>query len=50
MLEGKLAGYRILYREQVEQGEKIFRCDFAEHRSIVYQLFQKLLLEELSEQ
>jgi mRNA-degrading endonuclease RelE of RelBE toxin-antitoxin system len=58
ILEGRLAdyhrlrvaSYRVLYREQVEQGEKIFRCDFAEHRSVVYQLFQKLLLEELSKQ
>lgn len=56
ILEGKLAdycrlrvaGYRILYREKIEQGERIFRCDFAERRNVVYQLFQQMLLEELS--
>ena len=58
ILEGKLAdycrlrvaGYRVLYRELTVRGEQIFYCDFAERRSVVYQLFQSILLEELSKQ
>ena len=58
ILEGKLAdyhrlrvaGYRVLYRELPVRGERIFYCDFAERRSVVYQLFQKLLLDQFSRQ
>ena len=57
-LEGRLTGYcrlrvasyRVLYRELMVRGERVFRCDFAERRSVVYELFQQLLLEELSKQ
>ena len=58
ILEGKLAdyhrlrvaGYRVLYRELTVRGERIFYCDFAERRSVVYQLFQQMLVEALSRQ
>jgi mRNA-degrading endonuclease RelE of RelBE toxin-antitoxin system len=58
VLEGKLAGYhrlrvgsyRVLYRELILRGERIFLCDFAERRSVVYKIFQQMLLEALSKQ
>ncbi|MGH7976220.1 MAG: type II toxin-antitoxin system RelE family toxin [Limisphaerales bacterium] len=58
LVEGNLAGYhrlrvanhRVIYREQSVAGTRVVFCLFAEHRSVVYQLFQKLLLEELSRQ
>ena len=54
-LEGKLqnylrlrvAGYRIIYRERVEQGWRILDCVYAENRAIVYELFLRLLSEGL---
>lgn len=57
-LEGKLSGYhrlrvtsyRVLYRELRLEGDRVFLCDFAERRSVVYEIFQQLLLAELSKQ
>jgi mRNA-degrading endonuclease RelE of RelBE toxin-antitoxin system len=56
ILEGRLAGYhrlrvanhRVIYREQFVSGARVIFCLFAEHRSVVYKMFQQLLLEELS--
>jgi len=56
VLEGKLAGYhrlrvashRVIYREQFVYGARVIFCIFAEHRSIVYELFQQMLLKELA--
>jgi mRNA-degrading endonuclease RelE of RelBE toxin-antitoxin system len=58
VLEGKLAGYhrlrvsnhRVIYREQFIYGARVIFCIFAEHRSVVYKIFQQMLLEELSKQ
>jgi mRNA-degrading endonuclease RelE of RelBE toxin-antitoxin system len=57
LLEGKLAGYhrlrvagyRVIYREQPVGGARVIFCIFAERRSIVYELFQQMLLKELSQ-
>jgi mRNA-degrading endonuclease RelE of RelBE toxin-antitoxin system len=46
----RLAGYRVLYRELMLEGERGFLCDFAERRSVVYDIFQQMLLEALSKQ
>ena len=56
VLEGKLtgyqrlrvAGYRVIYREQPVSGTRVIFCIFAERRSVVYELFQQMLLEELA--
>ena len=56
VLEGKLAGYhrlrvsnhRVIYREQPVAGARVIFCIFAEHRSIVYELFQQMLPKELA--
>ena len=55
-LEGKLAGwqrlrvlsYRVLYKETTERGTRIINCVYVNHRSIVYELFQQLLADELA--
>jgi mRNA-degrading endonuclease RelE of RelBE toxin-antitoxin system len=55
VLEGRLtgyqrlrvAGYRVIYREQPVGGTRVIFCIFAERRSVVYELFQQMLLEEL---
>lgn len=52
-LEGKLAGYsrlrvaghRVVFNERSENGERIVDCVFAEKRSLVYDLFIRLLSE-----
>jgi|SRR5262252_2669244 len=56
-LEGKLegysrlrvAGYRVIFNERAERGERIVDCIFAEKRSLVYELFVRLLSEGLGE-
>jgi hypothetical protein len=45
-----VSGYRVLYREVMLEGEWVFLCDFAEHRNVVYEIFQQMLLEKLSEE
>ncbi len=55
-LEGKLAGCnrlrvsscRVLYKETAERGVRIINCVYANHRSVVYELFQQLLADELA--
>jgi mRNA-degrading endonuclease RelE of RelBE toxin-antitoxin system len=55
-LEGKLAGwhrlrvssYRVLYKETAEGGVRILNCIYANHRSVVYEMFQQLLVDELA--
>lgn len=58
LLEGRLIGYhrlrvanhRVIYREQSVAGARVIFCIFAEHRSVVYKIFQQMLLKELSKQ
>jgi mRNA-degrading endonuclease RelE of RelBE toxin-antitoxin system len=53
-LEGRLSGYRrlrvggfrILYAESVKDGVRTFDCLFAERRSLVYELFEQIVIEE----
>src|SRR5439155_23009135 len=55
-LEGKLAGwhrlrvsaYRVLYKETAEHGIRVLNSVYAKHRSVVYELFQHLLSDELA--
>jgi mRNA-degrading endonuclease RelE of RelBE toxin-antitoxin system len=54
-LEGKLqghlrlrvAGYRLIYRERVVTGKRVLECIYAENRSVIYELFLRLLTEGL---
>ncbi len=49
-LDGELEGYhrlrvrsyRIIYRYDLRKNERIIRCDFAEHRSVLYETFLNL--------
>ena len=55
-LEGRLAGYRrlrvaeyrVIYVAAMEAGSPVIRCLFAERRSVIYEVFEKILLDELS--
>ena len=50
-LEGKLAGwcrlrvmsYRVIFRYEMEGGERVARCVFAQRRELVYELFAEAL-------
>ena len=44
----RVAGYRVIYRENAAGGERIRLCVFVERRGVVYELFQQMLLEELA--
>jgi mRNA-degrading endonuclease RelE of RelBE toxin-antitoxin system len=56
LLEGKLTGwhrlrvtaYRVLYKETAEIGVRVINCVYANHRSVVYEMFAQLLADELS--
>ena len=49
-LDGELEGYhrlrvrsyRIIFRYDLRKNERIIRCDFAEHRGVVYETFLNL--------
>ncbi len=49
-LDGELEGYhrlrvrnyRIIFRYDVRKNERVIRCDFAEHRGVVYEMFLNL--------
>src|ERR1051325_10088218 len=43
----RVTGYRVIYKERFEKGERIIDCVFAENRPVVYELFIKLLSEGL---
>jgi mRNA-degrading endonuclease RelE of RelBE toxin-antitoxin system len=44
----RLAGYRVIFREKADSGERILDCVFAEKRAVVYELFIKLVSEGLA--
>ena len=43
----RVAGHRVLFNERSAHGERIIDCVFAEKRSVVYELFVRLLSESL---
>ena len=54
-LEGNLAGYcrlgvtgyRVIYQERAERGVRVIDCVFAEHRALVYEIFTRILSEQV---
>jgi mRNA-degrading endonuclease RelE of RelBE toxin-antitoxin system len=52
-LEGELEGYcrlrihsyRVIFRYDHRKNERIIRCDFAEHRGVVYETFLRLFAD-----
>jgi mRNA-degrading endonuclease RelE of RelBE toxin-antitoxin system len=43
----RISGHRVIFAERAERGERIIDCVFAEKRSVVYELFLRLLSEGL---
>jgi len=41
----RIAGHRVIFRESAKRGERLIECIFAEKRSLVYDLFIRLLAE-----
>ncbi len=41
----RVGDYRVVFRYRVDRGRRIIRCIYAERRSIVYQVFERLLTE-----
>ena len=41
-----IAGYRVIFIERAERGERIVDCVFAERRALVYEIFVHLLTEQ----
>jgi mRNA interferase RelE/StbE len=49
-LDGELEGYyrlrvrnyRVIFRYDLSKNERVIRCDFAEHRGVVYEMFLNL--------
>jgi len=56
-LEGRLAGfwrmraggYRIIFADSVQGGNRTFDCLFAERRPLVYELFEQIVTEQALE-
>ena len=44
----RVAGHRVIYREQPVGGARVIFCIFAGRRSVVYELFQQMLPKELA--
>jgi mRNA-degrading endonuclease RelE of RelBE toxin-antitoxin system len=42
----RVAGYRVIFEDSVKSGIRTFDCLFAERRSIVYELFEQILVEQ----
>ena len=55
LLEGKLGGwhrlrvggYRVVYKETAQSGTRVVNCVYANHRSVVYEMFAELLADQL---
>lgn len=56
-LEGNLAGYcrlsvrgyRVIFKERTERGVRVLDCLFAERRALVYEIFARLLADQVVE-
>jgi len=54
-LEGDLAGwirlrvasYRVVFRYVMERGQRIARCEFAERRAVIYELFTEQVRRQI---
>jgi mRNA-degrading endonuclease RelE of RelBE toxin-antitoxin system len=43
----RISDFRVIYREDFEQGMRIRNCLFAERRDVVYELFRKMVLDDI---
>jgi mRNA-degrading endonuclease RelE of RelBE toxin-antitoxin system len=42
----RMGGYRVIYAERFDGGQRLIECVFAKERAVVYDLFLQLRLEE----
>ena len=43
----RVTDFRVVYREAFEKGVPLRKCLFAERRNIVYELFRKMVLDDI---
>jgi|SRR6266508_1960030 len=54
-LEGELTGwsrlrvksYRVIFRYVIEKGERIARCEYAERRAVIYEMFAEQVRRQM---
>jgi mRNA-degrading endonuclease RelE of RelBE toxin-antitoxin system len=45
----RVGGYRVIFAERFEDGERHIECVFSEARGVVYELFEKLAVCEVAD-
>ena len=43
----RIGDFRVIYRDASERGRPIRKCLFAEHRNVVYEIFRKMVLDDI---
>jgi mRNA-degrading endonuclease RelE of RelBE toxin-antitoxin system len=43
----RVGDFRVVYREAFERGKPVRKCLFAERRSVVYELFRQMVLDDI---
>ncbi len=43
----RVGDFRVIYREAFEEGTPVRKCLFAERRNIVYEIFRKMVLDDI---
>ena len=43
----RVGDFRVIFREDWERGRRVRHCLFAERRDMVYELFRKLVLDDI---
>jgi mRNA-degrading endonuclease RelE of RelBE toxin-antitoxin system len=43
----RVGDFRVIYREGSERGRRVRYCLFAERRDVVYELFRKMVLDDI---
>lgn len=43
----RVGDFRVIFRDSSERGQRVCHCLFAERRDMVYELFRKLVLDDI---
>ncbi len=43
----RVADFRVIYREAFENGRPVRKCLFAERRDVVYEIFRRMVLDDI---
>lgn len=43
----RVGDFRVIYREAFEKGGAVRKCIFAERRNIIYEIFRKMVLDDI---